>query len=84
MRCKWCDLVVEEGLLDVHGRFVVRAQEAHAFFCDLGELEEGDHLEAGGWGLSAVVSFFVVIEWVGKRERTLHCLLTCQSYPVRP
>jgi hypothetical protein len=35
------------GREDVHGRFVVRAQEADAFFRDLGELEEGDHLEAG-------------------------------------
>lgn len=64
--------------VDVHGRFVVRAQEAHAFFCDLGELEEGDHLEAveGGVISACCFFFFVVIEKVGKGERTLHCLLT--------
>jgi hypothetical protein len=28
----------------------VRAQEAHAFFCDLCELQEGDHLEAARVG----------------------------------
>jgi hypothetical protein len=28
----------------------VRAQEAHAFFCDLCELQEGDHLEAAWVG----------------------------------
>ena len=57
-------MVVEEGLLDVHGRFVVRAQEAHAFFCDLGELEEGDHLEAveGGVISACCFFFFVVID----------------------
>lgn len=31
----------------VHGCFVVRAEESHAFLCHLSELEEGDHLEAG-------------------------------------
>ena len=50
--------------MDVHGRFVVRAQEAHAFFCDLGELEEGDHLEAveGGVISACCFFFFVVID----------------------
>jgi hypothetical protein len=60
-------VLVEEatvfGEAGVHGRFVVRAQEAHAFFCDLGELEEGDHLEAVEGGLSACCFFFVMDRW---------------------
>ena len=38
-----------DGMLgsEEHGRLVVWAEEADAFFGHFGELEEGDHLEAG-------------------------------------
>jgi hypothetical protein len=31
-----------------HGRTVVRTEEPDALFCDFGELQQRDHLEAGG------------------------------------
>jgi hypothetical protein len=64
--------------MDVHRRFIVRAEKAHAFFGDLCELEEGDHLEA-----ALVVSFscsiFLGLSSGVWEELTLRYLLTCQS-----
>jgi hypothetical protein len=58
----------------------VRAQEAYAFFCDLCELQEGDHLEAA-WVISVLL---FLVHCIGhgmgfKEELTLRYLLTCQS-----
>lgn len=65
------------GVEDVHWSLVVRAQEADAFFCDLGQLQEGDHLETGMLVSSVGLSRCVSRLGIG----TLHCLLSVSRDP---